>query len=99
MFADEPQAFMRWQVRERFNPFSGQRDENILLFLAGNLVPPAKKVLYANLGSIFDELETEYAGQGIDFYQLEYTRQKAAVDEKVQSLMQQTAAAAPILNG
>ena len=58
-FADEPAMYKKWQIRERFNPFSGQTEEKILYLLTSDLVPKSKKILYANLGGIFDEIERE----------------------------------------
>ena len=43
------------------------------------LVPMSQRVLYANLGYIFDQLEFENA----NFYKIPYDKQKELVDKKV----------------
>ena len=95
MMVDEPSEYARWQVREQYNPFSGMSESEIMYLLSSDLVPRTKKVLYANLGSIFDELEAENVG----FYELEPTRQATLVKAKTVELTALTSTAAPSLLG
>lgn len=83
VYADDPMQFRRWEVRERFNPFSGQNSETTLYLLASSLVPQEQKVLYANLGYIFDQIERE----STDFYRMEYSKQAAVVAKKLAAIM------------
>lgn len=87
---DSPHEFEEYQVRERFNPFSGFTDEQKMVWAQSPLVPVEQRVLYANLGYIFDQLEFEVPG----FYKLPYADQKISVDSKVAeyvAAMQQSA--------
>jgi hypothetical protein len=83
MFADEPDKYNQWLTRERFNPFSGQPETNTMLLLTSDLVPRRQKVLYANLGYLFDVVEREHP----EFYRYESAKQDAVVDEMVDGLM------------
>jgi len=83
MFADEPGKYKKWQVRERFNPFSGQTEEKILFLLTSDLVPKPKKILYANLGNIFDQIDREQP----DFYKMEAGKQAGIVEAKTAALV------------
>ena len=76
MFADEPEKYQRWQTRERYNPFSGQSEGQVMYLLASDLVPKDQKVLYSNLGYIFDNVEKERP----DFYALARKDQDALVN-------------------
>lgn len=91
MTVDDPDGFIEYQVRERFNPFSGFTDEQKALWSQSDLIPRAQRVLYANLGYIFDQLEFETP----NFYKLEYMAQKTLVDTKVEAIMQETAPIEP----
>lgn len=88
---DSPHEFAEYQVRERFNPFSGFTDEQKMVWSQSPLVPIEQRVLYANLGYIFDQLEFEVPG----FYKLNYEAQKADVDRKVSEYVTAMQQAAP----
>ena len=82
---DSPTEFQEWQVRERFNPFSGYTEEQKMVWAQSPLIPMTQRVLYANLGYIFDQIE--FANPG--FYKLPYDQQKGIVDAKVLEVMGQ----------
>ena len=88
---DSPHEFEEYQVRERFNPFSGFTDEQKMVWSQSPLVPIEQRVLYANLGYIFDQLEFETP----NFYKLPYDTQKTAVEAKVAEYVQAMQQAAP----
>jgi len=90
---DDPNGFIEYQVRERFNPFSGFTDEQKVLWSQSDLIPRAQRVLYANLGYIFDQLEFEVEY----FYKLPYPVQKAMVDAKVEMIMSETETVNPAI--
>ena len=83
IYADNPQEFAEWQVKERFNPFSGFTQEEKMVWAQSPLIPMEQRVLYANLGYIFDQLTTEKP----DFYKMAYSEQKVLVSAKVKELM------------
>lgn len=83
MFADEPEKYNQWLTRERFNPFSGQSETNTMLLLTSDLVPRRQKVLYANIGYVFDVVDREHP----EFYRYDAAKQDAVVDEMVDSLL------------
>jgi len=91
---DNPAEFVEYQVRERFNPFSGYTEEQKMAWAQSPLVPIQQRILYANLGYVFDQLEFEVD----NFYKLPYAQQKELVAAKVQELVEQTGNTAPELN-
>lgn len=91
MTVDNEDEFIEYQVKERFNPFSGFTDEQKLVWAQSPLIPIEKRVLYANLGYIFEQLEHD----NINFYTLPYDQQKALVDGKVKEVMSELTAVAP----
>ncbi len=91
MFADEPEKYRKWQVRERFNPFSGQSEDKILFLLTSDLVPKREKILYANLGNVFDRVERAHP----DFYRMEAGRQVGIVGAVTDALVLEISGNAP----
>jgi hypothetical protein len=91
MYTDEPDRYKKFQVRERFNPFSGQTEDKILFLLTSDLVPKTKKILYANLGNIFDKIDREMP----DFYRMEAGKQVAIVDAEVAAIAAEIGGSAP----
>lgn len=76
---DSPHEFEEWEVKERFNPFSGYTEDQKMVWAQSPLIPFSQRVLYANLGYIFDQLEFNNP----KFYKMPYAEQKALVDAKV----------------
>jgi len=91
MTVDNEQEFVEYQVRERFNPFSGFTDEQKVVWSQSPLIPLKKRILYANLGYIFDQIEFENP----NFYSLPYEQQRTLVDAKVDEVAGELTAAAP----
>jgi hypothetical protein len=91
MTVDNEQEFIEYQVKERFNPFSGFTDEQKLVWSQSPLIPLKKRILYANLGYIFDQIEFENP----NFYSMPYEQQKVLVDAKVDEVAAELTAAAP----
>lgn len=85
VYADNPKEYHAWEVREMFNPFSGQTSDKITIALSSASVPNRLKVQYLLLGTIFDDLEFEAAQDGQSFYLLPSDVQRTKVVEKVQS--------------
>ena len=83
IYADSPREFAEWEVKERFNPFSGYTEDAKMVWAQSPLVPMSQRVLYANIGYIFDQITTENA----TFYKLPYPTQRDVVNAKVLELM------------
>lgn len=81
---DNPREFMEYQVRERFNPFSGFTHEQQLIWAQSPLIPLEQRVLFANLGYVFDQIEFENQ----EFYKKEYGEQRAIVMAKVSEIIE-----------
>lgn len=80
---DSPEEFIEWQVKEKFNPFSGFTDEQKMVWSQSPLIPIEQRVLFMNLGYIFEQIESENSG----FYRMPYDAQKIIVDKKVQEIV------------
>lgn len=84
MYSDDQVSFVRWEVQESFNPFAGKTEEEIMFQMSSDFVPKRTKVLYANLGQIFDQLEAE---SEINIYELPKQKLRDLVSKKVDELM------------
>jgi hypothetical protein len=88
---DSPGDFIEMQAQADFDPFPvASPDERMALSTDTN-VPLAKRVLNANFGWIFGEIEMENPG----FYRLTFEAKRLIVDAKVQSIIDENKAAAP----
>lgn len=97
LYAEDNLSYQRWVTMDAFNPFAGMREGEILTVLNSDFTPRRNKVLYANMGMIFDELELEYADKEGGFYMLNRSKQRDAIFQKVESLMRETEAVQPSL--
>lgn len=96
-YSDNPNEYLKYQVKERFNPFSGYPQESISQALLSEFVRKEIKVLYFNFNYIFNEVEHRSIIKGKDFYSLTYELQKQEVDVIVLEIIEQTKATVPIL--
>lgn len=96
-YSDNPNEYLRYQVRERFSPFSGYSQDSITQALLSEFVRKEIKVLYYNFNYIFNEVEHRSILKGKDFYSLTYELQKQEVDAIVSEIIDQTKATVPIL--
>lgn len=87
IYAEDNYQYVRNTVKEEFNPFSGMMPEEILIVLNTEYTTLRNKVLYSNLGNIFDELEREYADKNLNFYKVEKTKQRDAIAMKVDAII------------
>lgn len=94
MLIDDPERLRRARVDARFNPFPGMTEDQILVAINTGLVPEWKRILWANYGSIIDEILLEQP----DFYVIPYAQQRALVMAAVQQIQGQIAAATPALS-
>lgn len=84
IYADSPKEFAEWEIKERFNPFSGYTEDAKMVWAQSPLVPKEQRVLYANLGYIFDQIGVENP----NFYKLPYPSQREVVNEKVAQIIE-----------
>lgn len=89
IYEDNPLEYQKYLLKQVYNPFQGKSNDEIMLLLNGDLTTQYNKVLYSNLGNIFDELEAEQIAKGSDFYMLNKAEQNRLVKEKVDSMILQ----------
>jgi len=83
--AENPEEFAIYRTIQSFDPFSGKSQEEIITAMASNTVPFEIKVLYDNMGWIFDEIFMEHP----DFFMWDRRKQNKTVDDKVKELTEQ----------
>ena len=91
IYADNPGEFKEWQIKERFNPFSGYTEDAKMVWSQSPLVPLQQRVLYANLGYIFDQIAIEYD----NFYKLPHSKQREIVGTKTLEIIGMLSEGAP----
>jgi len=82
--ANNPHEYQIYRTIQSFDPFSGKTDEEIISAMMSNTVPFEVKVLYDNLGWIFDDIFLEHE----DFFQMPRKKQVEIVDAKVQEIIE-----------
>lgn len=99
VMVDDPIEMQRYVVRERLNPFTGLSKEEILVTIGSELTPKRVKVLYLNMGTIFDMIEER---DGFKFYEMAPAKQREMVnnivDDLLTELAETTATSKPVLN-
>jgi len=83
--AENKDQFRLYQTIQSFDPFSGKSDEEIISSLVSNTVPFKKKVLYDNLGWIFDDILLADP----EFYKRARKDQVKIVDAKVDEIVEE----------
>lgn len=86
-YSDSPNEYLKYQVKDMFNPFSGFSEQQITNAMLSEFVKKETKVLYYNYGYIFDMLEMEEAKAGKNFYQLDKPKQKEKIEAAVAEIM------------
>ena len=81
--ADNPMQFEMYKTVQSFDPFTGKTDEEVMAALTSNTVPLEIKVLYNNLGWIFDSIFLEDP----EFFLKPRKEQVKVVDQKVQEII------------
>ena len=79
IFDEKPSELIKYNIKDKFFPFSGKTEAEIIGLMAGPYIPNEVKVLYSNFGNIFDELERENE----NFYELNSLKQKELIGAKV----------------
>ena len=85
LYADQPYDLKVIRIKNSFNPFRGYKEETINLLISQNLTTKYNAVLYANLESIFNEIENEVPG----IYEMNFQIILQKVKEKVEAYMLQ----------
>lgn len=97
LYADQPDDLKIIRIKNSFNPFRGYKEETINLLISQGLTTRYNAVLYANIESIFNELEQEV----VNLYDLNYQLILNKVREKVieyMAIMDDDAGGEPELN-
>jgi hypothetical protein len=97
LYADQPEDLKIIRIKNSFNPFRGYKEETIDLLISQGLTTRFNSVLYANLESIFNELEQENENLYELKYQLILEKVKAKVVEYM-ATMDKESAPEPKLN-
>ena len=87
IYQDDSREYLKYRTKQAFYPFSGRDEKEAALIVATNLTTEFYKVMWANYGIIFDEIEREQYEKGVDFYRLTRPRQWDIIEAKVKSIM------------
>lgn len=98
IYAEDNYQYVRYVTKEEYNPFSGMNNSEIIMALGSDFTTLYNKVLYTNLGNIFDDLERESIANGIDFYKIEKIKQRELIKEKVNLIIADIKENAPKTN-
>jgi hypothetical protein len=85
LYADQPYDLKVIRIKNSLNPFRGYKEETIALLISQNLTTKFNAVLYANIESIFNEIENEVPG----IYEMNFQIILQKVKEKVEAYMLQ----------
>ncbi len=86
VYIDQPSELLKLQTKEKFYPFNGKTEGEINYILANGLISNFDKTLYVKFDNIFFEIDQEQA-EGVDFYQMDYKKQKGIIKLKVEEYM------------
>src|SRR5690625_6735671 len=80
-YATDMEKLTEMEVKMKFQPFFGKTDEEIRLIIATG-TDEISKALHNHFNEIFVNIEESY----LDFYYLDYSRQKEIVHQKARKL-------------
>jgi hypothetical protein len=87
IYIDSPNELLKINVKNKFFPFNGKTESEINNVIANDLTTKRNKFLYANYDLIFDKLEQEQASKGLNFYQIESSKQLELINAQVTALI------------
>lgn len=87
IYADKPHELYELDTKASYFPFNGKSIDEINNIILNDLTTKYNKVLYANFENIFAQIEEESEQTGLDFYQLEKSKQTETVKAKVLQLI------------
>jgi len=83
IYAEDPIGLTKYRVKQIHAPFAGKTEKEILSLMNSRFVSTEDKVLHANYGKIFDQLEMSVKG----FYDKARDKQKKDIDGKVKEYL------------
>ena len=87
ILSEKPLELLRYEFKEMYSPFAGKSESEVMVLLSSPYVSRRLKVLHAQLGYIFEELEMDYLAKGQDFYKLKRVDQRTAIYAKVDEII------------
>jgi len=96
LYVDQPEELHKIAVKEKFYPFPGKTDQDIMAIITNDLTTEENKVLQNHFDYIFNEVEFEQRQKEIDFYLLNEVTQKALIEAKVAELIKEIGTPDPI---
>jgi len=96
LYVDQPEELHKIAVKEKFYPFAGKSEQEIMLIIANDMTTDENKVLHTHFDYIFNELEFEQRQNDINFYLIDEVKQKALIEEKVKALIQEIGTPVPV---
>lgn len=89
LYVDQPEELHKIAVKEKFYPFPGKTDQDIMAIITNDMTTDENKVLQNHFDYIFNEIEFEQRQKEIDFYLLNEVAQKKLIDDKVAELIEE----------
>lgn len=89
IYAEDNYQYLRYVTKEEYNPFSGMTNAEVIMALGSEFTTLYNKVLYTNLGNIFDDLEVDSIMNNTNFYKLEKLKQRELVKAKVEAIIKE----------
>lgn len=89
MYEDQPYKLLKAEVKDKFYPFLGKTENEIMNIITNDLCSKRKKILYANFDSIFDDIEYEQNVGDINFYKMEDKKQRDIVNAKLDQYIEE----------
>jgi hypothetical protein len=87
-YSEDQYELGKYLTKEFFNPFSGKTEIEIMGLLSGGLIPLSQRVLYANMGYVFDELEIVAASKNENFYDYARNKQRLLIKSITEELVE-----------
>lgn len=84
LYYDRPKELKKIRIKNMINPFRGYDEANVRLLISQGKTTKANAVLWANMESIFNELEIEEP----EIYQYEISKLRDTVNRKVQQYIE-----------
>jgi hypothetical protein len=83
VFANSPDDFRKWIVKDSFKPFRGKTDEQKMAITSGSNTTKFYKVFFENYENIFNEIDLETP----EFYTMNRNKQWDILRDKVEELI------------
>jgi hypothetical protein len=80
LYSDRPEELKEMRIKNEINPFRGVSEANVRFIISQGNVPIAKRTLWENFESIFQDLEVQYP----DLFDMNYLKIVELVNAKAQ---------------